>query len=257
MNEHVQQILYEMRLFGMHQNFESRSAEAVSKGLHPLEFLHLLMQDEKNWRRDRLSKSLAKRAKFRHQADLEDWDTSFSRGLTKPKIKELSLLTFIKNKQNLIILGRTGEGKTQLAISIGRKICEAGLSVSFLPVNLMFEEVLVARSAGKVLSYLNQLSRTQVLILDDFGLRNYTHEEATFFVEFLEARIKKGPVIITSQVDPKGWYKLFEDPVIAEAVVDRMINPAERVQLEGGSYRDKLQNKLPKGKTLAQQELVN
>ncbi|MBK9038360.1 MAG: ATP-binding protein [Bdellovibrionales bacterium] len=147
----------------------------------------------------------------------------------------------------MIILGRTGEGKTHLAITLGRKICQENLSVSFLPVNLMFEEVLAARSSGKMIGFLTRLNSTQVLILDDFGLRQYSHEEANVLVELLEARARKGPVIVTSQIDPKGWFKLFEDPVIAEAIVDRMINPSQRINLKGGSYREKL-NQLPRGK---------
>lgn len=240
MSEQVRQLMYEMRLIGMHQNYESRSSEAVRNGLHPLEFLNLLLQDEKNYRKDRLSKSLTKRAKFRHQADMEDLDLSYDRGLTKPKIKDLQQLQFIKQKNNLILLGKTGAGKTHLAISLGRKICEANLSVMFLPMTLMFEEIVAAKSAGKLLGYLNKLNHTQVLILDDFGLRNYTHEEANVLVELLEARAKKGPVIVTSQVDPEGWYKLFEDPVIAEAVVDRLKNPSQKIQITGPSYREKL-----------------
>lgn len=256
MHEQAKRTAYELRFFGIHQNLDSRSAQAVANNMHPSEFLALILQDEQNFRRDRLSKSLTKRAKFRHQADIEDWDTSFDRGLSKAKLKELSVLSFMKNKQNLLILGRTGEGKTHMAISLGRKICQENMSVSFLPVNLMFEEVLAARAAGKILGYLGRLNQTQVLILDDFGLRNYTHEEANFLVELLEARAKKGPVIITSQVDPKGWFKLFEDPIIAEAIVDRMINPSQRIHLQGGSYREKL-NLLPKGKSLEEKAMLN
>jgi len=256
MNQQANSIANELKLFGVHQNLEARAAEAVAQNLHPLEFLNLLLQDEKLYRKDRLSKSLTKRAKFRHQADMEDWDTSYERGLTKAKLKELALLAFQKNKQNLIILGKTGEGKTQLAISIGRRACREGQSVGFLPVNLMFEEVLAARAAGKLLGYLHKLNQTQMIILDDFGLRGYSHEEANVLVELLEGRVKKGPVIITSQVDPKGWHKLFEDSVIAEAIVDRMINPSQRLQLKGGSYRERLN--LPKtGNSLAETNVLN
>lgn len=251
MNEQVRQLAYEMRLIGLHQSFESRASDAVKNGLHPLEFLSLLLQDEKNYRKDRLSKSLTKRAKFRHQADLEDIDLSYDRGLTKPRIKDLMQLQFVRDKVNLLLLGKTGAGKTHLAISLGRRICSENLSVMFLPMTLMFEEVIVAKSAGKLLGYLNRLNQTQVLILDDFGLRNYTHEEANVLVELLEARSKKGPVIVTSQVDPQGWYKLFEDPVIAEAIVDRLKNPSQKIQLIGPSYREKLATmNLPKGKNL-------
>lgn len=83
------------------------------------------------------------------------------------------------------------------------------------------------------MGYLEKLSQTKVLIFDDFGLRNYTHEEATILVEILEARSKKGPVVVTSQVNPKAWTKLFEDPAIAEAIVDRLINPSTKINLKG------------------------
>ncbi|MBK9038361.1 MAG: hypothetical protein IPL83_04230 [Bdellovibrionales bacterium] len=99
MEAQAKRIAYDLRFFGIHQNIDSRSQEAVSKNLHPLEFLSLILEDEKNFRRDRLSKSLTRRAKFRHQADFEDWDMSFDRGLTKVKLKELSVLSFLKIKR--------------------------------------------------------------------------------------------------------------------------------------------------------------
>jgi DNA replication protein DnaC len=256
MNEQVRRLSHELRLFGIHSSFEARAQDAVSRSQHPLEFLALVLEDERLARKDRLAKSLTTRAKFRHQADIQDWDTSFDRGLTRAQIKELSVLAFYHANENLIICGRTGEGKTHLGIALGRRLCQEGLSVAFLSVNLMFEEVLAARAAGKLIGYLNRLNQTRVLIFDDFGLRNYTHEEATVLVELLEARARKGPVIVTSQVDPKGWLKLFEDPVIAEAIVDRLQHPSRRLQLKGGSYRERLSS-LPRGKSVATEPVFN
>jgi DNA replication protein DnaC len=241
MNEQIQRLSHELRLHGIHANFESRAAQATSKGYHPLEFLHLLLEDERLYRKDRLGKSLTTRAKFRHLCDLEDWDASYDRGINKAQLKELSTLGFYRDSTNLHILGKTGEGKTQLAIAVGKRLCQEGLSVAFLPMSLLFEEVLANRSSGTLLGYLRRLSQTKVLIFDDWGLRNYTHEEATVLVEILEARTKKGPVIVTSQVNPNAWIKLFEDPAIAEAVTDRLRNPSQKVTLKGGSYRERLQ----------------
>jgi DNA replication protein DnaC len=242
MLEPVQKLSHEMRLFGIHASAQSRAQETLKNSLHPLEFLHLLLDDEKIARKNRLAKSLQTRAKFRHQADLEDWDSSTDRGLPQARLKELALLGFVHANQNLLLLGRTGEGKTHLAISLGRRICLEGFSVAFLSMQLLFEEVLAHKTSGKLIGYLTKLNQTKVLILDDFGLRNYTHDEASILVEILEARSKKGPIIVTSQVDPKGWLKLFEDPVIAEAIVDRIVNPSHTILLKGGSYREKLAN---------------
>jgi DNA replication protein DnaC len=243
MQDQVRILAHQLRLFGIHGQYEARAAEANSKGLQPLEFLLLLLQDEALQRKDRLAKSLVTRAKFRSQVDIEDWDQSYDRGINKQKLRELSKLGFFHSKENLIILGRTGQGKTHLAVSLGRKLCQENLSVAFLPVNLLFEEVLAAKTSGKYLGYLKRLKQTQVLVFDDFALRNYTHEEANILVDILEDRAQKGPVIITSQVEPAGWHKLFEDPVIAEAIVDRLNFPSQKVTLSGGSYREKLGKK--------------
>ena len=241
--DQIKNISHKLALYGIHQSLEARSAQAVSSNLHPSEFLQLLLEDEALYRKNRFANSLLTRAKFRNTCELEDWDQTFDRGLTKSKIKELVAMSFYNNKENLVLLGRTGEGKTHLAVAIGRRLCSEGLSTAFLPLNLLFEEILAAKAAGKYLSYLKKLCQTKVLVLDDFGLRSYSHDEANTLVDILEERSRKGPVIVTSQVDPKGWHKLFEDPVIAEAIVDRLVNPSQKINLKGGSYRERLGQK--------------
>ena len=141
-------------------------------------------------------------------------------------------------------------------MAIGRKLCQENISAVFLPMNFMFEEVLAARTSGKYLNYVRKLTQSKVLVFDDFGLRNYTHEEATVLVDILEDRHRKGSVIVTSQVEPKGWLKLFEDPVIAEAIVDRLLNPSQKIHLQGPNFREKLQRKLPTGKTIEKENLL-
>ena len=126
----------------------------------------------------------------------------------------------------------------------------------FLPLNFLFEEVQAAKASGKYLNYIKRLTQSKALILNNFGLRNYTHEEANVLVDLLEDRHRKWSVIVTSQVDPRGWQKLFEDPVIAEAIVNRLEHPSQRINLKGGSYRDKLQTALPVGKKLVNKELL-
>jgi DNA replication protein DnaC len=108
----------------------------------------------------------------------------------------------------------------------------------------LFEEIQAAKAAGRYLNYIPSLIKAKVLILDNLGLRNYTHEEATSLMDILEARYQKAPLIVTSQVEPQGWIKLFEDPVIAEAIVDRRIHPSQKITLKGEkSYREKLAEK--------------
>lgn len=239
-SDQTKTLSHNLRLFGVHAGFEKRAAQAASQGLNHVEFLRLVLEDEVLQRKERVAKSLTTRAKFRSQANLEDWDQSFERGLTKLKMRELSALSFLLSNENLLILGKTGGGKTHLAVALGRRLCSESVSTLFLSVNFLFEEVQAAKASGKYLNYVKRITQHKAIILDDFGLRNYTHEEASVLVDLLEDRHRKGSVIVTSQVDPKGWQKLFEDPVIAEAVVNRLEHPSQRIILTGGGYREKL-----------------
>ncbi len=238
--EEIQSLTYKARLLGMYSALERRSAQAVAESMHPLEFFGLLLNDEIQYREEAKSKRLTARAKFRFQCELEEWDTTYDRGLSKAKLKELSTLNFYHDLENLLIYGKTGEGKTHLANAVGRRLCSNGVSTKFFSTNLLFEEVAADRASGGYLNFLKRLNKTDVLILDDFGLRQYTHEEANTLIDIIEDRYRKGSVIVTSQVDAKGWLRLFEDPVIGEAIVDRLTKPSMTIKLKGGSYRDRL-----------------
>lgn len=241
MGDQVKQLAHQLRLLGVLSSAERRAAEAVANQLHPLEFLRLVLEDEALHRKDRVGKTMISRAQFRSHSDLQDWDSSYDRGLPKAKLRELSTLGFYHNKQNLLLFGKTGEGKTHLASAIGRRLCNDGIQTRFLSVNYLFEEVAASKASGKYLAYVKHLSKVKVIILDDFSLRSYSHEEATVLVDLLEDRYQRGCTIVTSQVDDIGWKRLFEDPVIAEAVVDRLTRPCQKVTLSGGSYRARLQ----------------
>jgi DNA replication protein DnaC len=238
--ENVRRLSHELRLFGIHESLERRSAEALSEQLPPIEYLRLVLEDERLNRKERAAKALKTRARFRSEAELEDWDHSIERGLSKPQFKDLTALGFFYNKENLIIAGPTGTGKTHLSIALGKKLCAENIRVRFYSVNLFLEECQAEKTAGRYLSFIRRLKPVDVIIMDDFGLRNYSHEEATLLVDLLEERYQLGSLIVTSQVAPTGWKKLFEDPVIAEAIVDRIVNPSKQIALAGLSYRTKL-----------------
>lgn len=238
--DQTRQLSHQLRLFGIHESLERRSQEAISNNLDHLEYLRLVLDDEVLQRKNAAAKRLVTRAKFRTRTGIEDWDQSFDRGISKARFKDLSMLNFFHNKENLIILGKTGEGKTHLAQALGHRLCQEGISTSFHSVNLFFEEVIAERASGRYLNFIKKLNRNSVLLLDDFALRAYTHAEANVLMDILEERYQKGIVIMTSQVDPRGWIKLFEDPVIGEAIVDRLTKPSMKLTIKGGSYRDKL-----------------
>lgn len=237
MYEQARTLAGQLRLSGVYHSLERRGAEALSQSLHPAEFVRLLLEDERLQRQSAHAKRLTSKAKFRSQCDFDSWDMSTPRGVTKAKLKELSTAGFYEKKSNLIIRGATGVGKTHLAIAIGQQLCGRGVTVAFHSTNMLFENLQAERIAGRFLSVMKRLRKTQVIILDDFGLRNYTHEEATALLEILEDRYGKGTTIITSQVEPEGWRGLFQDSVISDAIIDRLINPSDSVLLIGDSYR--------------------
>jgi DNA replication protein DnaC len=240
--DQIRKLSHELRLHGIHANADLRAQESLANNLHPLDFLQLIMEDERRYRKEVAAKRLVSKAQFRHSVDLEDWDTSYDRGISRQRLKDLGCFSFFNNRENLIIYGKTGEGKTHIAIALGRRLCHEGISTQFCSTNLLFEEIAAQKAAGKYLDFIRKITKTNVLILDDFALRNYTHDEATILLDILEARYRKGIVMITTQVNAQGWTKLFEDAVISEAITDRLTKPAQSLTLKGGSYRDRLNN---------------
>jgi DNA replication protein DnaC len=130
MNDQVRQLTHGLRLFGVHSSFEKRAQQAGAESLNHLEFLRLVLEDELNQRKNAAAKRLLIKAKFRSAADLEDWDQTFDRGLTKTKLRELAATGFYQSQENLLLLGKTGAGKTHLAIAIGRRLCAENISTS-------------------------------------------------------------------------------------------------------------------------------
>jgi DNA replication protein DnaC len=254
MYEGLQSIAHQLRLLGIQREVERRCQQALADSLHPAELVRLLLEDEGQSRRAATAKRLVTQARFRNRSQLEEWDDTFDRGISKAKFKELALLNFFHRGQNLIILGKTGVGKTHLATALGNRICFESASTKFYSTHLFFEEAQAEKVSGRYLSFIKKTAKAKAIILDDFGLRGYTHDEATILLEVLEERYGKATLIVTSQVAPDGWRSLFEDPVIAEAIVDRMINPSQIVDLQGGSYRKRLNENLTQAEESAKKK---
>lgn len=234
-----------LKLSGMKESVEYRLEEAIQGDLTYQDFLCLILEDEKLYRQNRKAERLRKRARFNDLVSLENFDSSPERGVTKSMIKRLASLNFLEKYENIILTGGTGAGKSYLAQSIGQKACLNGLESLYYPVNKFFKEVDESELAGNYLKFLARLKKCSILIFDDFGLRNYSHKEASIFYDVLEDRYQKGTTIITSQVKPAGWRSLFEDEVIAEAIVDRLTACAHQINVRGPSYR---KNHRPKEK---------
>ena len=235
------ELLNDLKFFGIKESLMSRIGEAESASLSYQEFLAYILEDERLYRRNCRYERLRKRAKFRASCYLENFECSPSRGVGKSSIQNFKSLQFIRNKENMVFLGGTGVGKSFLAQAIGHEACAVGIEVFFISANRLFKELEIADTQGSYLTYMNKLrKRVELLIIDDFGLRNYTHPEANILYEILEERYKYGSLILTSQIRPQGWASLFEDPVIAESILDRLTASACKIrpQLAGHSGRN-------------------
>lgn len=230
-------LINDLKLFGIKESVEYRLSEAIEKNLTHQDFLTFVLEDENLYRRNKRFEMLRKRARFKDRAYLEEFKPAANRGVTKSMIQQLKTLYFIDNNENMIFVGGTGAGKTFLAQAVGHAACSAGVETLFISTNNFFREFEMADASGTYLNYMKKIRRAKLLILDDLGLRNYTHKEANVLLEVLEDRYQKSPVIITSQIKPLGWKTLFEDEVIAEAILDRLTACAHIVEVKGPSYR--------------------
>lgn len=227
----------QLKLFGISKTLDYRLTEIDSENLSFTEALALLLEDESLYRKNKRFERLKRSASFSQGAYLESFDFATNRGISKAQLKKLESLEFLDHSQNIIVFGPTGVGKSFLAQAIGFKACQQGMETKFFPINKLFLEAEAQAACGNTLGFLKKIRKQKVLILDDFGLRNYTHPEASLLLDILEERYQVATTIITSQIKPLGWKDLFEDQVIAEAILDRLINCAHIFELKGGSFR--------------------
>ena len=189
---------------------------------------------------ERENKRLTSRLKFaglRQNAVVEDVDMKAARGLDKALFAKLVAGDWIDQHQNLIIVGKTGLGKSWLACALGHKACRDDRSVIYHRVPRLCDALALARGDGRHARLLKSIARTQLLILDDWGLANVSAEQGRDLLEVLDDRQGRGATIVTSQVDVKHWHEMIANPTVADAILDRLVHNAHRLNLAGDSLR--------------------
>lgn len=164
-------------------------------------------------------------------ACVEDIDFAHPRGLTKSVMLELSSSKWAQEHQNVILTGHTGLGKSYVACALGQKACRDGFGVVYRRTPRLFDELAVARADGTYTTLLKRLAKTNVLVLDDFGLESLTAQHRKDLLELLDDRYNTGSTIITSQLEPKDWHAVIGDPTLADAICDRLIHNEHRIKL--------------------------
>jgi DNA replication protein DnaC len=229
--------LRQLHLSGMAAALERQLAQPDIETLSFEERLALLVDNEWMTRQNRLVSRLLRQANLRLPACVEDIDYRHDRGIDKAQIVRLAAGGYIMRHQNLAITGPTGAGKTFLACALGQAACRLGHTVKYFRLPRLLGDLVIARGDGSWLRLLSTLRKTSLLILDDWGLQPFTATEGRDLLELIEDRYGAGATLIAGQLPVEHWHGLFPDPTLAEAVLDRLVHNAYRINLRGESMR--------------------
>jgi DNA replication protein DnaC len=236
-----------MKLTGMAQALEEQSGHPDLGDLAFEDRLALLVEREATARADRRLTRLLQVAKLRLPAMVEDVDFRAPRGLDRSVILRLGGCDWIRKHQVVLIVGATGTGKTYLACALGHSACRQGLSVRYRRLPRLLNDLNLARADGSYAKLLTMLAKTQLLIIDDWGLSPLGDRERRDLLEVIEDRYGRRATLIASQLPVQHWHDLIGDPTFGDAILDRLVHGAHRITLKGRSMRRKDAEKTKKG----------
>jgi DNA replication protein DnaC len=233
-------LLRTLRLDGMAASFEHQAGNRAFDDLSREEFVGNLCLAERQRKADRTQIALKRRANFRHIAEPEDiiWDAS--RGLDKSKVRELLNGDWVKRKENLLLSGAAGTGKTWLGCAIGHGAIRAGMMVRYFRTNLLLEEIRKAHADRSIAKIRKSLATPSLLILDDFGIAPIPEASKEDLFELLEARCDNNSTMIIGQLAPVEWHSFLDTSHMADAMMDRIVQRSHSINLKGDSLRKRL-----------------
>lgn len=229
--------LDDLHLSGMAQAFREQIATPGIDELSFEERLGLLVDRELTMRADRQLKRRLKHATLRQSASMADLDYRRTRGLDKRQMLALASCEWVRRHQNIIITGATGVGKSYVACALAHSACLEGYGAQYWRLPRLVEDLQLARADGRYLRVLKQLSRVDLLVLDDWGLARLTPPQQSDLLELLDDRHQRRSTIVTSQLPTDHWHEMMADPTLADAILDRLVHNAHHLKLKGESMR--------------------
>lgn len=230
--------LNEMNLFGLAKAWEEQRNDPAAASLAFDERFALLVDAEHLTRQNRRATARLKEAKLRNsRACMEDLDTGPKRGLDRALVRQLTTCQWIAQKQSILVTGPTGTGKTYVACALGQQACRKGYKTLYRRVPRLLDEMALARADGSYGTLLTRLARTDVLVLDDWGIPSLNDPQRRDMLEILEDRYGERATVIASQLPVASWYDVIGDPTMADAILDRVIHNAYKIALKGESRR--------------------
>jgi DNA replication protein DnaC len=230
-------LLNDLGLYGMAKGFKALEQTSDARALEHAEWLAVLLEHEVTLRRQKRFEARAKTARLRHNASVEDVDYRAARGLDRALFLKLTACDWIRERRNLLITGSCGVGKSWLACALGHKACRDDFSVLYHRVPRLFAALALARGDGRYAKLLRTLSRVDLLVLDDWGPEQLNGDQRRDLLEIVEDRYDSRSILITSQLPVDRWYEIIGNPTLADAILDRVVHNAYRIDLTGDSMR--------------------
>jgi len=237
------QLIHQMRILklpGMRENLEARLREAEANDLSYGEFLSMILTDELELRTNRRITRLLRHASLGAEKTIETFDFSFNPSLNAKQIKALASCRFVERGEGIFLLGPTGTGKTHLAKALAHAACRRLFAVGFYSFHELFAELVTADLQNRLHLMMKRLLRLDLLVIDDFGFKSIDQQSAERFYALVDGRYNQKSIILTSNRAMTDWVKLFPDPVIANAIMDRLAHSSHQIVIKGQSYRKKL-----------------
>lgn len=204
-----------------------------------VEALNKLTQYEIDRKEINMINSMVKVAGFPHRRELKDFDFSFQPSINKEQIMDFSTLRFLENKENIVFLGNSGVGKTHMAVSLGIEAAKKRNSTYFIKCHDLIQQLRKANEENRLENRLKNYSRYKLLIIDEIGYLPITKEESKLFFQLIDKRYEQKSTILTTNIGFGEWDEIFQDPVMANAILDRILHHAHVVSITGKSYRMK------------------
>lgn len=227
----------QMKLFGMHQSFKGLVDTKGQQKLTQDELVNLLILAEWEDRENRKIERSLRNARFRYQSNMEEIDYEYHRKLDKNLLLRFTDCGFINRKENILITGPTGIGKSYISSALGHQACMRSYRVLYLNAQKLFSRLKVSKADGSYLKEIDRIEKQDLLILDDFGLQVLDPQSRMALLEIIEDRHERKSTIISSQLPLADWYTVMGESTVADAILDRLFNGSHKIELDGPSMR--------------------
>lgn len=231
-------LLKKLRLSGVLTTLDLRVRQTADQNLSPQEFLYRVLHDEVERRDAKQLGVRVRRASFEHAKTLEDFDFTFNPQVPRARVVDLATCAFVERRHNVLLLGKTGVGKSHIAQALGHRACLAGYQVLYTSAHQMLTTLRAARADASHDRKMLRYTTPDLLIVDDLGLRPLRDDEPDDLYEIIRQRYERGSMVITSNRAVEEWAPLFGDALLAGAAMDRLLHHADVISIDGDSYRN-------------------